>query len=308
MSVTLIKGAFTFLYGRWTEIASQNVAYDLRNAIHGKLQSLSFSYHDRAETGQLLTRAIGDVDRLRFLTGRALVSLSQLLVLILGIAASMMIMNVRLALLTLTVVPFLAYGALDFGRRYRPLFRAIQQQVDELTTRLEQNLRGACIVAAFAQEQAETRRLNDENRRLCAFNLKAAGMRAIYLPLLNFIASVGAVFILFYGGQLVIRNQLTIGELVAFTAYVAQLLTPTRRLGMIIAAIAQATASGDRIFEILDARSEVKDLPAGSRFSAIERRFTLQCPPNQQRVDHRLLRRSGGKPIGNRLQTAVRKD
>ena len=105
VGLTLVKGLFTFLYGRWTEIASQNVAYDLRNAIHAKLQSLSFSYHDQAETGQLLTRAISDVDRVRFLTGRAFLRLIEIIVLIVGIAVSMLLMNVRLALLTLIVVP-----------------------------------------------------------------------------------------------------------------------------------------------------------------------------------------------------------
>jgi ATP-binding cassette subfamily B multidrug efflux pump len=269
LSLTLVKGAFTFLYGRWTEVASQNVAYDLRNAIHDKLQSLSFSYHDRAETGQLLTRAISDVDRIRFLTGRALVSLSQLIVLILSFAVSMMIMNLRLALLTLTIVPFLAYTALDFGQRYRPLFRSIQHQLAGLTTRLEQNLRGARIVAAFAQEQAEIDRLNSENARLLDLNLGAGRLRAVFMPLLSLIASAGTIAILLYGGQLVIRNQLTIGELVAFTAYVSQLLVPTRRLGLIISAISQAVASGTRIFEILDARSEVEDLPGAPALGRI---------------------------------------
>ena len=261
LGLTLIKGGFTFLYGRWTEIASQNVAYDLRNAIHEKLQSLSFSYHDRAETGQLLTRAISDVDRVRFLTGRALVSLSQLLVLVLGIAVCLMTMHLRLALLTMTVVPFLVLAALNFGRQYRPLFRAIQQQVSNLTTRLEQNLRGARVVAAFAQEQAEIQRLNEENAGLLGLNLLAGRMRALFLPLLSFLGSVGTVFVLLYGGQLAIRGDLTIGELVAFIAYVSQLLVPTRRLGLIISAVAQASASGTRIFEILDTQSEVEDLP-----------------------------------------------
>jgi ATP-binding cassette subfamily B protein len=270
LGLTVVKGAFTFLYGRWTEVASQNVAYDLRNAIHDKLQSLSFSYHDRAETGQLLTRAISDVDRIRFLTGRALVTLSQLVVLILGIAISMMIMNLRLALLTLIVVPFLAYTAMDFGRRIRPLFRRIQQQVSDLTSRLEQNLRGARIVAAFAQEQAEIRRLDAENDKLLNLNLVASRLRAIYLPLINLLASMGTVAILLYGGRLVIDGQLTMGELVAFTAYVSQLLSPTRRLGMIIAAISQAAASGTRIFEILDAKSEVRDMPGAQPLGRIE--------------------------------------
>jgi ATP-binding cassette subfamily B protein len=270
VSLTLVKGVFTFLYGRWTEIASQNVAYDLRNAIHQKLQSLSFSYHDRAETGQLLTRAVSDVDRVRFLNGRALVSLSQLSVLIFFIAVSMLIMNVRLALMVLVLVPLLAYTALDFGRRFRPVFRTIQQQLSTLTSRLEQNLRGARIVAAFAQEAAEMERLNEENARLLALYLRAGRLRALFLPLLSLIASVGTITILLYGGNLVIQGQLTLGELVAFTAYVGQLLVPTRRLGMIISAVSQAVASGTRIFEILDTRSEVEDLPGARPLQQIE--------------------------------------
>jgi len=269
MALTLIRGIFTFLSGRWTEVASQNVAYDLRNAIHRKLQSLSFSYHDQAETGQLLARAISDVERVRFLTGRAFVRLTEVVTLIFGIAVSMLAMNVHLALLTLIFVPFLAYGALNFGKRYRPLSMAIQQQLAQLTTRLEQNLRGARIIKAFAQEWAEIRRFDDENAKLFDFNMAAARMRALNLPLLRLIASTGTILILLYGGQLVIRHLLTIGELVAFSTYVTQLTVPVRRLGMIIAAIAQSVASGDRVFEILDAKSEVEDLPNARPLSRV---------------------------------------
>jgi len=270
MVLAVIRGAFVFLSGRWTTVASQSVAYDLRNAIHDKLQSLSFSYHDQAETGKLLTRATSDVDRVRFLTGRSLLMLSQVIVLIIGIAISMSVMNLRLALLTLSVVPFLAYRALNFGTHYRPLHRAIQRQLAKLTARLEQNLRGTRIVAAFAQERAEIRRFDDENASLFAFNMKASRMRALNLPLLQLIASVGTILILLYGGQLVIRDQLTLGELVAFTSYIGQLSIPVRRLGMIIAAIAQAIASGERVFEILDAKSEVEDLPDAQPLDGVQ--------------------------------------
>ncbi len=261
MGLALIRGACTFFFGRWTETASQNVAYDLRNALHDKLQSLSFSYHDRAETGQLLARAISDVDRVRFLTGRAFVRLVEIATLLLGIGAAMMVMNLRLALLTLTVVPLLAYSALIFGRRYRPMSQAIQQQVAQLTTRLEQNLRGARIVKAFAQEQAEIRRFDEENLRLLTLNVRAARLSSFIQPLLNLIAGAGTLAILLYGGQQVMNDRLTLGELVAFTAYVSQLVGPVRRLGMVVTAIAQAVASGERIFEILDTESEVQDLP-----------------------------------------------
>ncbi|MBN1977830.1 MAG: ABC transporter ATP-binding protein [Anaerolineae bacterium] len=276
MGLTLLRGAFTFLSGRWTEVASQSVAYDLRNAIHAKLQSLSFSYHDQAETGQLLTRAVSDVDRVRFLTGRAFLRLVEVIVLIVGISISMLLMNLRLALLTLTIVPFLVYVALWFGNRYRPLARAAQEQLDDLTTRLEQNLRGARVVKAFAQEMAEIGRFDDQNIRLFDANVVASRTRALGLPLMRLLASAGTIFILLYGGQLVIGEQLTLGELVAFTTYVSQLLAPVRRLGMIVSAVALAMASGERVFEILDARGEVQDLPGAEPLGPIEGRLRFE--------------------------------
>ncbi|MBN1579148.1 MAG: ABC transporter ATP-binding protein [Anaerolineae bacterium] len=261
LALTLVRGVCTFLFGRWTEVASQSVAYDMRNALHQKLQSLSFSYHDQSETGQLLARAINDVDRVRFLTGRAVLRLVEITTLIIGIAYTMIAMNLQLALLTLTIVPFLAYGAWDFGRRFRPLSRTVQQKMADLTARVEQNLRGARVVKAFAQEQAEIERFTDENNQVLGINLYSARMRSTYLPLLQLFAGAGTILIILFGGRLVIGDTLTIGELVAFITYAGQLLGPVRRLGWIIAAIAQATASGERVFEILDAQSEVEDLP-----------------------------------------------
>ncbi len=269
LGLTLVRGLGTFLTGRWTELASQGVAYDLRNALHGKLQALSFSYHDRAETGELLTRAVSDVDRVRFLTGRAFLRLVEVITMILGVAVAMLLLNVHLALLTLIIVPLLAYQALAFGRRFRPLSRRIQEQLSGLTTRLEQNLRGARIVKAFAQERAEIARYDEENLALFRLNVAASRMRAINLPLLRLIISAGTIFILLYGGQLVIRGALTIGALVAFTTYVGQLLAPVRRLGMIVPAIAQAIASGERVFEILDTTSEVQDLPGARPLESV---------------------------------------
>lgn len=261
LGMALLRGVLTFFLGRWTEVASQNVAYDLRNAIHDKLQSLSFSYHDQAETGQLLARAIGDVDRVRFLTGRAILRLVEVVTLVLGIAIAMMVMNLRLAVPTLVIVPLLAYVALAFGRLYRPLWGAIREQISELTAHLEQNLRGSRIVKAFAQEPAEIGRFDRANARFFELHMMASRKRAMYLPLLRLVASAGTILVILYGGQLVVRDELTIGELVAFSTYVGQLAVPVRRLGMIVSAIAQSIASGERIFEILDARSEVEDLP-----------------------------------------------
>ncbi len=259
--LTLIKGVLAFLQGRWSESASQGVAYDLRNAIHARLLSLSFSYHDRAETGQLLSRALQDVERIRFLTGRAFLRVVEGGALLLGTLVALVAMNPSLALLSLGTMPLLAYRAMMFGRRSRPLSLAIQQQMAVLTTRLEQNLRGARVVKAFAQEHAEIARFDRENARWFNLNAQFARLQAVDIPMLDLIANIGTVLIIWYGGLLAIRGTISIGELVAFSTYLGQLVQPVRRLGTIIPAIAQATASGERIFEILDAESMVRDAP-----------------------------------------------
>lgn len=270
LGVTLLKGVLSFLQGRWIEVSSQGVAYDLRNAIHHKLSALSFSYHDRAQTGQLLSRAIQDVERIRFLTGRATLRLVEAGALLVGTFVALMQLNAQLALLALATMPLVAYFAYRFGRRYRPLSLEIQQQLAVLTTRLEQNLRGARVVKAFAQEPAEIERFDSDNNLWFELSAEAAFMRSVIVPLLDLIASFGTVFIIWYGGTLVINGSLTLGELVAFTTYLSQLINPVRRLGMIIPALAMAAAAGERIFEILDAVSEVKDVPGARDLPAAE--------------------------------------
>ncbi len=259
--LTLGKGGLTFFQGKWTETASQSVAYDLRNAIHRKLAILSFSYHDHTETGQLLSRAVQDVERIRFVTGRAFLRLTDGTVLLIGTAGILLWMNPRLALLALATMPVLSWRAFDLGRRLRPVSQAVQQQLAILTTRLEQNLRGARVVKAFAQESAETARFDRENEHLFNLSARAARLQAFNSPLMDLIANLSTVFIIWYGGLLVIQNQLTLGELVAFSTYLAQLVQPVRRLGTIIPALAQAGAAGERVFEILDTESEVRDAP-----------------------------------------------
>ncbi|MBZ0278805.1 MAG: ABC transporter ATP-binding protein/permease, partial [Anaerolineae bacterium] len=261
LGVTILRGVLDFLLGRWSEIVSQNVAYDIRNAIHQKLNALSFAYHDRAETGQLLSRSIQDVERVRFLTGRAVLRLFQSFTLLLITLVALLTMNLPLALLSLATMPFLSYVAYRFGSIYRPLSRDIQDQLAVLTTFLEQNLRGSRIVKAFAQEDRQIKQFKDANDTWFSMSERAIRVQASHVPLIDFIASISTVLIIWYGGQLVMRGSLTIGELVAFTTYLGQLVQPLRRFGVIIPAIAMAAASGERIFEILDTESDVQEAP-----------------------------------------------
>jgi len=269
LGLTLLKGVLSFVQGRWTETASQGVAYDLRNAIHRQLSRLSFSYHDYAQTGQLLSRAVQDVERIRFLTGRAVLRLVEGMTLLLGTLVVLLWMNPGLALLALATMPVLIYVAFQFGRRFRPLSLDIQQQLAVLTTRLEQNLHGARVVKAFAQEEAEIARFDLENDHWFRLSARAARLREFIVPLIDLIASMGTVFIMWYGGLQVIRGQLTLGELVAFSAYLSQLALPLRHVGVIVPALAMAAAAGERIFEILDAVSEVQEAPDATPLPAV---------------------------------------
>ncbi len=262
MLAALVQGTATFLMGRWSETASQNVAFDLRNRFHAKLQDLSFSFHDQAETGQLLSRSVGDVDRIRFLTGRAFIHITQMSTLAVGVTAAMMVMEYRLGLLTLATVPLFVLGGLGLGSVLRPLSVRIRDQEASLTSFLEQNLRGARLVKAFGREQAQIDGFDERNRGLLELQRQDARWRSIYMPVMQLVSGLGSVLVLVAGGRMVIHGTLTLGGLVAFTVYLAQLAGPCRRLGWFIAAIAEASASAERIFEILDLRSEIRDEPS----------------------------------------------
>jgi ATP-binding cassette subfamily B protein len=261
LGLALVQALATFVTGVLTETASQNVAFDVRNRFHQQLQSLSFSFHDQAETGQLLARSVGDVDRIRFLTGRAFLNLVQMGTLSVCIPAAMIVVEYRLGLLTLCLVPLFVLSGLGLGRVLRPLSVKVRNQEAELTSFLEQNLRGARIVKAFGREAPQIAGFGERNLALLELQRQDAYWRAVYMPLMQFLAGAGTLLVLIVGGRLVIQGRLSLGELVAFSAYMALLAGPCRRLGWLIAAIAEASASAERIFEVLDLRSEITDAP-----------------------------------------------
>ena len=270
IGLTLIKGVFNYLMGIWSETASQNVAYDLRNDIQKKLTLLSFSFHDQSETGELLSRAVQDVERIRFLTGRATIRILDGVLTLIVTSIIMLIMDYRLAVLVLLTMPVLVFMAIRFGTKYRPLSLKVQSQLAALTTAVEQNLRGSRIVKAYAQEDAEIDRFTKENNQWFNLSFSAARLQAINVPFLFLIANLSIVAIILYGGQQVINDKLTIGAVIAFITYVGQLVEPVRRLGMIIPAVAIAGSAAERVFDILDTISEVKDEPGARDLPALK--------------------------------------
>jgi ABC-type multidrug transport system fused ATPase/permease subunit len=173
-------------------------------------------------------------------------------------------------------VPLLLHRAIKFGKQFRPLSLEIQNQLGVLTTQLEQNLRGARIVKAFSQEQAETERFIVENEKWFELSAKSTKVEAINAPMLDMIANFGTVFIIWYGGWLVTQDQLTLGELVAFTTYLAMLVRPIQLMGRIIPMLAIAASAGERLLGILDAPVEVADLPDASPLPRLNGRVQFQ--------------------------------
>ena len=264
LALVLVRGVLSYFQGKWVETGSQNVAADLRAELHKKLTVLSFAFHDRSHAGDILSRAMADVDRIRFLTGRATWRVVDGTLAMLITAIILLVMNPKLALLAIIAMPLLIIRSVDFGFKFRPLSVKIQAQLSILTTRIEQSLRGARVVKAFAREADEIARFEQENETWYNLSAQSARLQANGSSMLQLIANLASVLILWYGGSLVMRGELTLGELVAFTTYLAQLLNPVRFLGMIIPAIAMAGASAKRIFEILDTVPEVQEVPNAS--------------------------------------------
>ncbi len=268
LALAAAKAVVVFIQGRNVEEASQGVAYQLRKQLHERLTSLSFSFHDKSQSGQMLSRAIQDVERIRFLTGRATFRLVEGGVLLAATLIAMVSMNPLLALLAMPAMPLLCWRSFRFGVMVRPLSLEVQDRLASITARLEQNLRGARIVKAFVQEEEEMRKFGEENEDWLDLSNKLARIQAVQGPLLSLIADLGVAATVAFGGFMVVKDSLSLGELVAFTAYMTQLAQPVRMMGVVAPVIGMAVASAERIVEIVDAEGEViesanaEDLPS----------------------------------------------
>jgi ATP-binding cassette subfamily B protein len=236
---------------------AQGIAYDLRNLLYAKIQSLSFSYHDRAQTGQLLTRATSDVEMVHHFVGMGFIQLVSAILMMIGSIALLFATDWQLALIILVLVP-LTFGIFGlFATRARPLFMQIQQRLAELNTVLQENLVGVRVVKAFAREPYEAQRYTQANQNLFDLNLVVGRLMSAAMPLIFLIANLALLAVYWIGGSQAIAGNLSVGRIVAFANYMMMAFFPMLMLGMIMAMISQAGASAERVFEILDARSEV---------------------------------------------------
>jgi ATP-binding cassette subfamily B protein len=255
------RGLCAFAQNYLGETAAQGGSYELRRALYAHVQQLSFSFHDQAQTGDLLTRSMSDVEQLKNFMGRGVLMIFNLLLLVVGVAIALLAMNWKLALLSLVMLPLLYWRAAHYSQSIRPLFRAVQDQVAKVATLVQDNAAGARVVKSFGHEQREIERFDRENEELYERYLSSTRLQSFNTPLLNFMANASTIGMLWVGGLLVITGSLTLGELVAFYAYLLQIVGPTRQGGFLMSMASRAAASAERVLEVLDTPISVSSPP-----------------------------------------------
>lgn len=268
--LSAFQGIFTFGRTYLIMYIAEGVAYDLRNQLYQRLQGLSFSYYDQAQTGQLMSRVTDDVNNIRGMLMMTLRALVVSIAMLVGVTVILVRLDRQLALVALLVMPPLVWWSLRFGVIIRPLFLRVQQQFGTMTTVLQENVAGARVVRAFAQEARESARFESELDELFERNITTARKWSFSYALMLLLSGLSLATVLWYGGYRVIQGAMTVGTLVAFNRYLTMLADPVRWLGFIVNRIARAIASGERIFEVLDTKPAVVERPDAIDLRPIE--------------------------------------
>ena len=262
LGVGLVRSLFNFSKRYVAEWLINRTGYDFRNALYDKIQRLPFGYHDQAQTGQLMSRCTEDVGALSRFVGSAAVDLIQVLLLLTGII--ILLFRTSLPLTLIGLVPLVALTALTLhmGRTIGPKFLRIDQALGEVSAAVQENLTGVQVVRAFAREQHEKEKFAVANRELWHARVRLVTTWGFYMPSMTILVMAATGLILWFGGSMVLGGTLSLGELVAFNAYLLLLGAPVQQLGVVVNAAGEALAGGERIFEVLDLPETIQSPPS----------------------------------------------
>lgn len=266
----VVRGVFSFIQVFMAEKTSQGIAFDFRNEIYAKIQRLSFSYHDRNQTGQLMIRATDDVEKVRLFLAQGLVLAAQAFLLLVATLIILFIQNWQLTLVILPILPLALILFVVFGSLAQPLFSEVQQRLSNLNTILQESVAGIRVVKAFTREREQQAHFNKATDSMYAQMLKVGRTFAMLFPLIFLLAQIGQALLTYFGGQQIINGTFDLGGYQEFSLYLIFIFFPLGQLGFIISLMAQASASSDRIFEILDAKSDVTDKPDATKLPKIQ--------------------------------------
>ncbi len=258
LALAALRGVFSFvqLYvGVWL---SQQVAFDLRGAYFDAVENQAFSFHDRTQTGDLMARAVGDISKAQAFVGEGLLEAINTPLLFLGTIAVLFSIAPPLAAVTAVPLLVLVWVTIRFGRIIEPRFKAVQDQEGVISTRAQENFTGARVVKAFAREPHEIERFDEENEIFLDRRIEVIAGFAEFFPTMTAIVTAAIAVVLWVGGGMVLRGEMTIGTLVGFNFWVLMLAQPTQNLGFLVNRGAEAIAAARRLFEILDAPRPIR--------------------------------------------------
>jgi ATP-binding cassette subfamily B protein len=268
----LLSFVQTYL-GAWI---AQHISFDLRNRLYNHIQHLSFSYHDRTQTGQLISRCIEDVSSIQEFTGSGVVELIQILLLLFGVTVLLFMGNPKLAAIALLPMIPLLFITIRFGERVGDMFYAIDQAVGSLSSRLQENVVGAQVVRAFAREPYEIQRFDETNQGVYDTRIHIYHEWSRIMPASHFLVALSTILILWFGGNMVLRGEMTLGEMVAFNSYLIMIAEPARQMVWLVNIAGEAGAGLKRSFDVLDQTPEIQSPPGAVQLPTISGRVEFR--------------------------------
>ena len=269
IGLSILRGGLSFFQNYFGEAVSQYVSYDLRNKLYDHVQHLSFGFHDRNHTGQVMSRAITDVENIRMFVNMGIVRTPYFMALLIVVSIILIRMDWQLGLASIAFVPVVLIISGIVRLRLREAWLKIQDMMADLNTVLQENLTGQRVVKAFASEDFENRKYNDKSQEVSDAFIAAEKLRAANNAMTLFSFQMGLAIIILFGGWRVISTDMTIGQLASFVFYMQILAMPVRMSGFLVNSYARAASGGQRLFEILDTVSDVVEKPAAKKLGRV---------------------------------------
>ena len=261
IGIALIDGFFRFWMRRLLIGVSRYVEFDLRNDFYAHLQRMSPSFFHRWRTGDLMSRATNDIAAVRSVLGPGIMYPAETIIITIAALGFMLAINVELTLVALAVMPIVSVLVKQFGAVIHKRFETIQAKMSDLTAMVQENLSGVRVVKAYTQEGAEEEKFEEANQDYFRHNLSLAKLWGAFYPLLAVFIGIGSALSLWWGGRLVVRQEISLGQLVAFFAYLTMLTWPMIAFGWVVNIYQRGAASLKRLTIIMDAEPELKDAP-----------------------------------------------
>jgi ATP-binding cassette subfamily B protein len=265
LAIAIVGAGCSYVEKFVTTTVGQWVTHDLRRTLYSHIQRLSLAYHDHKQTGDLISRVTGDIDAIQsFIVSGLLDSMINSLTLV-GMLGVMLYLNWQFTLIALSVAPFLFLVVFSYTRRIKKASREVRKKEGEIVSVMQEVLSSIHVVKAFAREDYEQKRLEEESLEGVEIGLRARALKAKLAPLVEVIVAVGTCLVLWFGARMVLSGALSAGSLVVFILYLGKMYKPMQQLSKMTDAYSKAVVGYERIREIFETKNEIKDIPGARR-------------------------------------------